>query len=157
MSELDIVASPPASALEIWTARTAWGLFAVALTPQGRLAALSFPAANAVDACARAAAVGHPGAAIRREGALGRESPLRRQLEEFARGRRRRFSLPLSLGRHGSFALSVWREVERIPYGRRRSYGETAKAIGNAGAARAVGGALGRNPVPLVIPCHRVV
>lgn len=55
------------------------------------------------------------------------------------------------------FQLSVWREISKIPAGRVATYGEVAARLGKPGAARAVGGAVGRNPVAIVIPCHRVV
>lgn len=59
---------------------------------------------------------------------------------------------------HGTaFDHAVWREVATIPYGSTATYGEIARRIGRPGAARAVGHANGRNPIPLVIPCHRVV
>ena len=55
------------------------------------------------------------------------------------------------------FQRSVWRELQRIPYGETRTYGEIAKNLGNPGAARAVGMANHVNPVPVIVPCHRVV
>ena len=65
--------------------------------------------------------------------------------------------MPLDLGSAGPFARAVWSAARRVRAGRTVSYGELARAIGRPGAARAVGGALGRNPVPLVVPCHRIV
>jgi len=79
-----------------------------------------------------------------------------RQLDEYFRGDLRRFDLPLDLA-GTSFELAVWRALREIPYGRTISYGELARRIGRAGAARAVGAANGRNPISIVIPCHRVV
>lgn len=58
---------------------------------------------------------------------------------------------------HGPFDQAVWKVTSRIPYGQTLTYGELARAIGRPGAARAVGGALGRNPLPLLVPCHRVL
>ena len=55
------------------------------------------------------------------------------------------------------FQRKVWREIEKIPFGRTRTYAEIAKAVGKPGAARAVGSACGANPLPLFVPCHRVV
>jgi methylated-DNA-[protein]-cysteine S-methyltransferase len=55
------------------------------------------------------------------------------------------------------FELAVWEETRRIPAGETRTYGQIARALGKPGAARAVGAALGRNPVPVIVPCHRVV
>lgn len=80
----------------------------------------------------------------------------RRQLEEYFRGERRDFDLPLELD--GSpFQREVWDALGRIPYGATESYGQLAERVGRPGAARAVGGANGRNPVPIVVPCHRVI
>ena len=80
----------------------------------------------------------------------------RRQLEEYFRGERRDFDLPLELD--GSpFQREVWNALGRIPYGGTESYGRLAERVGRPGAARAVGGANGRNPVPIVVPCHRVI
>lgn len=68
----------------------------------------------------------------------------------------REFSLPIApLGT--AFQRSVWQAAREIPYGQTRTYGEIAAAIGRPGAARAVGGALHRNPLLLVIPCHRIL
>jgi O-6-methylguanine DNA methyltransferase len=59
---------------------------------------------------------------------------------------------------HGTdFQLRVWRELERIPYGETRSYSQIAAAIGTPQAVRAVGAANGANPIPIVVPCHRVI
>lgn len=78
------------------------------------------------------------------------------QISEYLAGKRREFTIPLAL--HGTeFAVKVWKEMSAIPYGEVRTYGELAKAIGGPGAARAVGQACNRNPLPIIIPCHRVV
>ena len=79
-----------------------------------------------------------------------------RQLGEYFRGHRRQFDLPLDL-RGTAFQRAVWTELMRIPYGTTISYGELAARIGRPRAARAVGAAVGANPVPIVIPCHRVI
>jgi len=79
-----------------------------------------------------------------------------RQLEEYFAGKRRRFELESTL-RGTDFQQQVWQALRKIPYGSTRSYGEIAKAIGNPGASRAVGAACRANPIPIVIPCHRVV
>ncbi len=78
------------------------------------------------------------------------------QVTEYLSGNRTRFDLPYVLT-GTPFAVKVWEETARIPYGKTRTYGEIARAIGVPGAARAVGAALNRNPLWLVIPCHRVV
>jgi len=78
------------------------------------------------------------------------------QLQEYFAGTRSRFDLPLAP--HGTpFARRVWALLTEIPYGATWSYGEVAARVGNPHAARAVGRVVGRNPLSLVIPCHRVV
>lgn len=80
----------------------------------------------------------------------------KRQLDEYFAGRRREFDLPLDL-RGTEFQRRVWAQLCRIPYGETRSYQDIAAALGNAKASRAVGMANNRNPVVIVVPCHRVV
>ena len=78
------------------------------------------------------------------------------QLDAYFAGRRSCFDLPLAP--HGSdFQQRVWAALREIPYGQTESYGELAERIGSPGAARAVGLANGKNPISIVIPCHRVV
>jgi methylated-DNA-[protein]-cysteine S-methyltransferase len=86
----------------------------------------------------------------------GRTAGLRRQLAEYFAGTRREFDLRLA-PEGTPFERSVWEELRRIPFGETRSYGEIAQAIGRPGAARAVGRANGANPIPIVVPCHRVL
>ena len=64
---------------------------------------------------------------------------------------------PLDLYGHTEFRMKVWKQLQRIPLGKTVSYAEVAAAVGEPGATRAVGGACGVNPIPLIIPCHRVV
>jgi methylated-DNA-[protein]-cysteine S-methyltransferase len=82
----------------------------------------------------------------------------RRELEEYFEGERRRFDVPVdwALTPHG-FRNRALHAVGRIPYGRTRTYAEIAKQAGNERAFRAAGTACGTNPVPLIVPCHRVV
>ena len=80
----------------------------------------------------------------------------RTQLLEYLAGERKTFELPVDLHSAGEFQARVWSACRAIPYGGARSYGELARELGRPGAARAVGNALARNPLPLVIPCHRV-
>ncbi len=78
------------------------------------------------------------------------------QLEEYFEGRRRSFDLPLAM--EGSpFQRQVWAELLKIPFGTTVSYGHVAAQLGRAGAARAVGHANARNPIPIIVPCHRVI
>jgi methylated-DNA-[protein]-cysteine S-methyltransferase len=79
-----------------------------------------------------------------------------RQLREYFAGTRRRFTLPLA-PRGTEFQRSVWSALATIPFGETRSYRDIAEQIGNPKAMRAVGAANGRNPLPIVVPCHRVV
>ena len=77
-------------------------------------------------------------------------------LEEYFTGQRKTFDLPLRP--HGTdFQRRVWEQLLQIPYGQTATYGQIAKRIGNSNAARAVGQACNANPIPILIPCHRVV
>ena len=78
------------------------------------------------------------------------------QLMEYFQGKRKQFELKLR-PEGTAFQRSVWKEMEKIPYGKTRSYKDIAEALGDARKARPVGGAANKNPLPLVIPCHRVV
>ena len=78
------------------------------------------------------------------------------QLREYFAGKRTTFDLPLA-PRGTAFQLAVWDQLRRIPYGQTRSYREIAVAIGKPDAIRAVGAANGANPLPIVVPCHRVI
>jgi methylated-DNA-[protein]-cysteine S-methyltransferase len=80
----------------------------------------------------------------------------RRQLEEYFRGVRKSFDIKLEI-RGTDFQTKVWQALREIPYGERASYKDIAVRIGSPKAVRAVGGANNRNPLPIVIPCHRVV
>lgn len=79
-----------------------------------------------------------------------------RQLEEYLAGKRRRFSLPLDM-RGTTFQLRVWRALLGIPYGETRSYAQVARIVKRPKAHRAVGNAVAANPIPIIIPCHRVI
>lgn len=79
-----------------------------------------------------------------------------RQLEQYFAGERKDFDLPLHLT-GTDFQVQVLEELQRIPYGQTTSYGVIAERIGRPKAMRAVGAANGRNPIPIVIPCHRVI
>ena len=78
------------------------------------------------------------------------------QLEEYFDGSRRSFDLPLDL-RGTEFQVEAWNALAEIPYGHTASYGQQAASIGRPKAVRAIGGANGRNPVAIVLPCHRIV
>ncbi|SDD53748.1 methylated-DNA--[protein]-cysteine S-methyltransferase [Aquimonas voraii] len=88
------------------------------------------------------------------------ETPLLRhaadQLHEYFAGRRRRFELPLA-PQGTEFQRAAWQALAAIPFGETRSYAQQAAALGKPAATRAVGAANGRNPLPIVLPCHRVI
>jgi methylated-DNA-[protein]-cysteine S-methyltransferase len=90
------------------------------------------------------------------DGAAGPLAAAARQLSEYFAGSRREFDIPLSF--QGTvFQTRVWRMLGEIPYGATWSYGALAKRLDNPGASRAVGLANGRNPIAIVVPCHRVI
>jgi methylated-DNA-[protein]-cysteine S-methyltransferase len=89
--------------------------------------------------------------------APSRTDDVRRELEGYFALRRRRFDLPIDWALVRGFAGSVLRETARIPFGDVRSYGQVAREAGSPRAARAAGNALGSNPIPIVVPCHRVL
>lgn len=80
-----------------------------------------------------------------------------RQILEYLAGRRRVLDAPLDLEGLGDFALAVMEAVRGVPYGQTRTYGQVARQLGRPGAARAVGQVMHHNPVPLFVPCHRVL
>ena len=81
----------------------------------------------------------------------------RRELDEYFEGDRHEFDLPVDLRPLPEFQRAVLTELVRVPYGHVDTYGGLARRIGKPQAARAVGGALNRNPIPIVVPCHRIV
>ncbi|MGI8606359.1 MAG: methylated-DNA--[protein]-cysteine S-methyltransferase [Gaiellaceae bacterium] len=87
----------------------------------------------------------------------GRLEAVRRQLDDYFEGRRRDFELEVDLTGVPTFQQEVLRELALVPYAETTTYGGLAQLIGRPRAARAVGGALNRNPVPIVLPCHRIV
>jgi methylated-DNA-[protein]-cysteine S-methyltransferase len=97
-----------------------------------------------------------PGGATRRRAPFPEGSPPR-QLGEYFRGRRTGFDLSVAPETGSDFDRQVWSVLARVPCGRTVTYGELGRRAGFERAARAVGGAMGRNPIPIVIPCHRVV
>jgi len=153
--------------------KTKWGWIGLAATDRG-VAALVLPKSSrqAVERELRAlngnVGAGLIPARLKREGV--NPSPTqqaqasaiylkeaRSAITAYLEGKTRDLDLPLDLDGHPSFRKKVWEVLKTIPYGRVRSYGWVARKIGKPGAARAVGAACGANPVPLLIPCHRVV
>lgn len=78
------------------------------------------------------------------------------QIEEYLAGQRKSFQLPLQFV-GTEFQIKVWRQLQAIPYGKTRCYSELAEKIGSPRSCRAVGAANGRNPLPMIVPCHRVI
>jgi methylated-DNA-[protein]-cysteine S-methyltransferase len=86
-----------------------------------------------------------------------RLDPVRRQLEEYFEGRRQRFDLQLDWSLTRGFFQKILRETARLDYGQLATYKQMAEAAGSPRATRAAGNALGSNPIPIVVPCHRIV
>jgi methylated-DNA-[protein]-cysteine S-methyltransferase len=83
--------------------------------------------------------------------------PVRRELDEYFEGKRRAFDLRLDVSTITGFNRDVLDALARVPYGELTTYGTLAQQVGRPNAARAVGGFINRNPIPIVLPCHRVV
>ncbi|SIQ56019.1 methylated-DNA--[protein]-cysteine S-methyltransferase [Micromonospora avicenniae] len=79
------------------------------------------------------------------------------ELRAYFAGELTDFTVPVRIPRGSDFERAVWREMTRIPHGETLTYGEVARLVGDPGAARAVGVACNRNPVPVIVPCHRIV
>ena len=99
---------------------------------------------------------GTPVGATRRKPPFSAATPPR-QLQEYFRGSRRAFEVDLAPDTASAFDRTVWRVLAAVPAGRTVTYADLARRSGYGGAARAVGGAMARNPIPIVIPCHRVI
>jgi methylated-DNA-[protein]-cysteine S-methyltransferase len=80
-----------------------------------------------------------------------------RELQEYFAGDRLEFTVPIEVTRGSEFERAVWAEIAAIPYGETISYGAIAHAVGEPGGAQAVGTACHRNPLPIIVPCHRVI
>jgi O-6-methylguanine DNA methyltransferase len=98
----------------------------------------------------------HPGEECRRDPTDAFLEAARAEMEEYFDRRRTLFDIALDL-RGTAFEKRVWEALREIPYGRTCSYGELAASLGTPGAVRAVGAANGRNPVAVIVPCHRVI
>jgi methylated-DNA-[protein]-cysteine S-methyltransferase len=79
------------------------------------------------------------------------------EIQDYFNSKLINFNIPLDLGRGSDFDREVWKAILKIPYGKTKSYGWAAEKTGRPKGARAVGGALGRNPVPIIVPCHRII
>ncbi len=112
-----------------------------------------------IQASARGVIRVHPGRLAASSGATARRlvDQAHAELMEYLIGRRAWFSVPIDLSGLGDFQRSVLQAARRIPFGQTRPYAWIARRVGSPRAVRAVGTALGRNPVPLIVPCHRVL
>jgi methylated-DNA-[protein]-cysteine S-methyltransferase len=124
--------------------RTKLGAFRVRYTPRG-IVALDFP--GSVESGSPVVA-GKPPLFIR---------TFSRQLKSYAEGKAVRWRIPVAPSSGTDFQRQVWRVLAKIPWGETRSYGWVARQVGKPGASRAVGTACGTNPIPVIIPCHRVI
>jgi len=134
--------------------RTIVGDVLIAATSRGLCAVLF--GKDAGGALEKRLAVMFPGEPAGRN--RSRLAPYRREIDEYFAGKRPRFTLPIDLSAVRSpFQRKVLRKLHALPFGRVTTYGDLAARSGSPGAARAVGTAMSKNPVALVIPCHRVV
>ena len=133
--------------------RSPWGWMGLAESPKG-IQAIVLPrrSKRAVESELRAQ-LGEP---LQQEQSARLEEASR-QLLDYLAGRRNTFDVPLDLSQGTSFQRQVWRTLQRVPYGKLRSYQWIAARVGGRHYARAVGNAVGANPIPIVIPCHRIV
>ena len=134
------------------TADSPFGPLLLATTPKG-LVRLGLPNQDAEELLGELAERVSP----RVLEAPNRLDEARRELDLYFDGKLQRFDLPVDWQLSEGFRLRVLRAISRIPYGETRSYTEMAASAGNERAVRAAGTACGRNPVPLVVPCHRVL
>jgi len=138
------------------TERTPVGSLLLAATPRGlaRIAYLGGETPGGLDEALEALAARLSPRVLESPARL---DPVRRELDEYFEGRRREFDLALDLGAVSGFGRRVLEAARAIPFGEVRSYGEVAREAGSPRAARAAGNALGANPIPIVVPCHRVL
>src|SRR3989442_3528383 len=138
--------------------QTDWGWVVLAATDQGvRAVVLPKTTRRAVERALRESGINGEAAS---NGAGRAESHLeaaRSAVAAYLEGNMRDFNLPLDLQGQPRFCVKVWEVLQSIPYGRVRSFGWVGRKVGQPRAARAVGGAGGANPVPLLAPCHRVI
>lgn len=137
--------------MRITWCETSWGYVAIAFS-DGGIAGLTWPRRSEGEAIAELA-VRWPEAEIEEEPL----AELKAKLARYFRGEEVAFDEPVDLRDATPFQKAVWEETRRIPWGQTSTYGEIAAALGKPGAARAVGRALAANPVPIIIPCHRVL
>ncbi len=134
------------------TADSPYGTLLLARTPQG-LVRLGLPSEDVEETLADLAERISP----RILEAPGRLDEERRELEDYFEGRRQEFEVPIDWQLSHGFLLRAREGIAAIPYGETRTYADLARGAGNERAVRAAGSACSRNPIPLVVPCHRVV
>jgi methylated-DNA-[protein]-cysteine S-methyltransferase len=142
--------SPRRASLIFWTP---WGWMGVAESEEG-IAAIVLPHTSKA---AVAAALGSEVTDSDGSSSSSRLREARKQLLEYLAGTRTSFDLSLDLSRGTAFQQRVWKKLGAIPYGQLWSYRGLASRVGGVQYARAVGGAVGANPLPIVLPCHRIV
>jgi len=145
--------TPDASRVTACIFRTRWGWMGVSETTKG-IDAVVLPKASRQAVLSELQAAS---AALLDAQVSSRLREARAQLTDYLAGTRRSFDLSLDLSRGTSFQRKVWRTLRRVSYGRLRSYQWVAVRVGGRQYARAVGNAVGANPMPIVIPCHRIV
>lgn len=132
--------------------RCPFGPLALVVDGSGRVVRIAFVDGSTEDTLSKL----YPSASHQLSEDTERTAELARQLDEYFAGRRDVFDLPLEPD-GSAFQRRVWRLLAAIPHGETRTYGELAQQLGRPGAARAVGRANATNPLPIVVPCHRVV
>lgn len=133
--------------------RSFWGWMGISETSKGiDTVALPKGSKRAIESDLRSAA-----GELLEEGVSPRLEAARLQLLDYLDGKRHVFDVPLDLSRGTPFQRRVWQVLQRVPYGKLRSYQWIASRVGGRHYARAVGSAVGANPLPIVIPCHRIV
>jgi methylated-DNA-[protein]-cysteine S-methyltransferase len=133
---------------------TSWGVFRLAAS-EGGVVAVGLPRGDGGDGFFEFLRRKFPGF-LYVEGTTPELEQGRRELEEYLAGARREFDVPFHI-RVTPFQFKVLEGISAIPYGATATYGELGRRIGSPGAARAVGAACAANPIPLIVPCHRVV
>ncbi|HKU51493.1 MAG TPA: methylated-DNA--[protein]-cysteine S-methyltransferase [Nitrospira sp.] len=133
--------------------RSPWGWMGIAESPKGiQTIVLPKRSKRAVESDLKMQSIGSL-----QQGESAQLEETRRQLLDYLAGRRNTFDVPLDLSQGTSFQRQVWRTLQRVPYGKLRSYQWIAARVGGRHYARAVGNAVGANPLPIVVPCHRIV
>jgi methylated-DNA-[protein]-cysteine S-methyltransferase len=133
--------------------KSRWGWMGVAESEKG-IVAIILPQTSKAKVAADLRA--NAGAIVEEDSSPGLQVA-RKQLCEYLAGARMTFDFPLDLSQGSLFQQRVWKQLQSVPYGRFCSYRGLASRVGGKHYARAVGGAVGANPLPIVIPCHRVV